>query len=98
MEQPSVIVCKYFILVAILCGTLQYTKKLKQYPRDLIDSIFGAQKIKNLSHSACDLTEIWHNQTLLSDVSCLILHSEGTLERNINFQKCLIIGARYLQE
>ena len=40
MEQPSVIVCKYFIRVVILYGTLQYTKKLKQYPRDLIDSIF----------------------------------------------------------
>ena len=50
MEQPSVIVCKYFIRVVILYGTLQYTKKLKQYPRDLIDSIFGAQQIKNRSH------------------------------------------------
>ena len=47
MEQPSVIVCKYFILVVILYGTLQYTKKLKQHPQDLIDSIYGAQKIKH---------------------------------------------------
>ena len=58
MEQPSVIVCKYFIRVVILYGTLQYTKKFKQYPRDLIDSIFGAQQIKNRSHSACDSTLI----------------------------------------
>ena len=51
MEQPSVIVCKYFICVVVLYGTLQYTKKLKQYPRDLIDASFGAQQIKNQSRS-----------------------------------------------
>ena len=33
MEQPSIIVCKYFIRVVILCRTLHYTKKL-QYPQD----------------------------------------------------------------